>query len=76
MNGVNRIQYVTFRAAQRGEAQTSKLRLQLANVVITQGKIVREIPSALAVRLVKREMPILEGRLCLQHVPAERREFV
>lgn len=62
MDGLNGIQYVALRATDRGEAQHRKLRLQFADVVVAEGKVVGEIAGAFAMGFVNSEMTFQEGR--------------
>jgi hypothetical protein len=54
MDGLNSIEDVAFRAAERGETQMSELRLQLADIMAAKREIVREVSGAGSMRFVNR----------------------
>ncbi len=58
--GLNRVENVAFGAAERGEAQPRKLRLQFANIVPAERQVVSQVSGAGAIGFVKRKGTLQE----------------
>ena len=57
MHGLDRVENVTLRAAERGETEKGKLRLQFTDIMATQRKIVGKILGTPAMRFMKGQGP-------------------
>jgi hypothetical protein len=73
--GLHRIEDVTLRAAERGEAEKCKLGLQLTDVVTAKCKIVRQISGTPAMRFMKGQWPFEQRRFQFDHVRTKQGEL-
>ena len=75
MHGLHRGQDMTFRAAQRREAEQRKLRLQLTDVMPAQREIVGEISRTAAMRVMHGQSAFEHGSLGREHVRVKQGQF-
>ena len=75
MNRLNRRKGVAFGAAERRKAQHGELRLQLANIVAAESKVVRKIAGAAAMSIVDSKSFLNEGTFEAEHIVTNRRKF-
>jgi hypothetical protein len=75
VHGLDGIEDVALRAAERGETKNGELRLQLPDIMTAQRKIVGKIPGAAAVGFMKSQGAFEQRSFQFEHIGAKRGQF-